>query len=145
MIVCARNGELEHDRRAEPYWGHTLAGRSVNDAAQGSLWASGGRRVAYWLPWSGVRPLGPLKPSGGHTMRTEGRVRWGGYLPNRQQWLQRAVGLVCPRRVSPTVITLPTVPAQQLHCVPSLARMVTHPEMFVFVLRQFSSTPELSG
>ena len=23
-------------------------------------------------------PLGSLKPSGGHTMRTEGRVRWGG-------------------------------------------------------------------
>ena len=42
-----------HDRRAEPYWGHTWAGRvctalertSANNAVQGSPWASGGRMV----------------------------------------------------------------------------------------------------
>ena len=61
MIGCHRNKRrrliaAECDR-AEPYWGHTRAGRdcltcastSANDAAQGSLRASGDPSATSWL------------------------------------------------------------------------------------------------
>ena len=50
----------------------------ANGAVQSSLLGLWWVFVVLWLPCSGMRPLGSLKPSYGHSMRAEGLVRSGG-------------------------------------------------------------------